>query len=553
MTTHAGDAPSFDLTTRPWIRVLNTEGQERLLSVRQVFDDARQILRLAGDSPQQDASLLRLLLVVFWRAHREDPRLGSGALAEASEWWSAKFLGEEEEQDSLRLSAYLDDVAPRWDLLHPSAPFMQVADLHTVKNEHSPVRKLVPEAESHYLSMRAAGGIDSLDMAEAARWLVHLQAWNYSGIKSGAIGDPRVKGGKGYPIGTGWSGRAGTVVLHGRNLAETFALNTVPEAVFSERMAQDLPVWEREPAGAAPRGVEKPSGPCDLLTWQIRRVRLFVEGDRVTGVLVANGDRVESQNEFSDPMTAYRYSEPQTKKAGHPVHMPRQHSASRTLWRGIEPLLAQGEEANTRGRPPATVTHLSAVADEEVLDENPLVVVQLVGTAYGTQDAVVSATLNESMPLRLSVLMQDIERMAPLIISAAEATMQVAIGLGQFAGSLHQAASGDYAFVPDATDSLLERLNEPFKAWLGALGPDQDAGEFQAAWFRVAERLAREQARSLVAGVSPSAIIGREDDEGRLVSAATAQFQWDRTLRKHFGPRPDVPARQVLDTAENAS
>ncbi|MDY6054512.1 type I-E CRISPR-associated protein Cse1/CasA [Micrococcus sp.] len=539
MTDLHDEAEAYDLTTRPWIMCLDVHGERRILSVRETFAQSREVLRIAGDSPQQDLALLRLLLVVFWRAHRQDPRLADGSPEEAAEWWGAQFTGDEDAQAGQRIQSYLDKVAPRWDLLHPSHPFMQVADLHTAKGEHSPVRKLIPDAESPYFTMRAGKGLESLDFAEAARWLVHLQAWNYSGIKSGAVGDSRVKGGKGYPIGTGWSGRGGGVILHGRNLAETLTLNTVPHLVFGEQAERDLPVWERAPDGAGARGVEHAMGPCDLLTWQIRRVRLFSSQGRVTGVLVANGDRLESQNEMSDPMTAYRLSGPQSKKAGRDVWMPRAHSETRTLWRGIGPLLAQGEGAKADVRPPSTVMELPHMAREaeDFLDEDPLVTVQLVGTVYGTQDAVVVSTVDETMPLRLSILMRDKQRAAPLITSTAEATMQVAIGLGQFAGVLKQAASGDYVFGADATEAFLTSLNEPFKAWLAALTPETDATEYRAKWFKEAERVALEHARALASSVSPSAVIGREDDEGRLVSVATARAHLECSFRKHFGSK----------------
>ena len=41
--------------------------------------------------------------------------------------------------------------------------------------------------------MRAEKTLKSLSYAEAARRLVTIQAYDYSGIKSGAVGDPRVR------------------------------------------------------------------------------------------------------------------------------------------------------------------------------------------------------------------------------------------------------------------------------------------------------------------------------------------------------------------------
>ena len=98
---------------------------------------------------------------------------------------------------------------------------MQVHDLHTAKGDTKPVSRLVLDSESEYFSQRAEVALKSLSFAEAARYLVTLHAYDYSGIKSGAVGDPRVKGGKGYPLGVGWYGATGKVIVHGANMMET--------------------------------------------------------------------------------------------------------------------------------------------------------------------------------------------------------------------------------------------------------------------------------------------------------------------------------------------
>lgn len=527
---------SFNLVDRPWVRVRTVDGLERLLSVREVFREARRIERMAGESPQQDIAVLRVLLAAWWSAHRDDPRLSGWNAREARRWWLAQFAGAEDEQGLAVLDDYWERVRPRWDLLGARAPFMQVADLRTAKDEWASVRKLVPDAESPYFTLRAGAAAESLPLDEAARWLVHLQAWNYSGIKSGAVGDPRVKGGRGYPIGTGWSGKAGGVVLHGRNLAETLALNTPVNAVFTQNSDSDLPVWEREPDTAAPRGVEMPAGPRELLTWQIRRVRLRVEDGRVTGVVVANGDRIELKNTFDDPMTAYRHSEPQTKKAGHDVWMPKAHSESRSLWRGVEPLLVRDgmEAAKSRDRAPATVAGLrdvrEAVQDEGV--DDLVIGVELVGAVYGTQDAVVTATIREEMPFRLAALMDSDLAVADTVVTAAELTMDAAVGLGRLAGNLHEAAGGEYAFVPVATEAALAGLTEPFKKWLLRVRPGADLLQLRDQWFGSVERHLHEHGRILVNGAGPVAAVGREDADGRLHSAATAWATFVRGVDK---------------------
>lgn len=517
---------TFNLVDRPWVRVRALDGAERLLSARDVFRQAREIERIAGESPQQDLAVLRLLLVAWWSAVRGEPRLAGGDAREARAWWVERFTQAGEEAGPDAMESYWDVVGARWDLLDPVAPFLQVADLHTAKGEWNTVRKLVPDAETSYFTMREGEAAESLALDEAARWLVHLHAWNYSGIKSGAVGDPRVKGGRGYPIGTGWSGKAGGVVLHGRDLAETMLLNTPIRQVFLDDVTADVPAWEREPDGAAPRAVETPAGPRDLLTWQIRRVRLRVDNGRVTGVVVANGDRVELKNTFADPMTAYRYSEPQSKKAGTHVWMPRQHSESRTLWRGVEPLLLREDMASVSSRDlaPATTSELRNHhrALRKAGMDDLLVGVELIGAAYGTQDAVVVSTLREELPLRLAALAAEGPEVADTIVTAARQTMDAAIELGRLAGNLTVAAGGEYAFVPAPTEAALAGMTEPFKSWLTRVRPDADLEALRDQWFASVDRHLRDHGRSLVAGAGPVAVVGREDTDGRLRSAATA-------------------------------
>ena len=296
MTEHA----SFSLLTEPWIRCQRTDGNDVLLSLQEVFEGSSAVAGLRGDSPTQDYAVLRVLLAIFWRAHRHEATAAPGQTFDFEEWREDTWLAATEGGPDRAVLEYLDQHSDRFDLLHPTRPFMQVADLRTSKDSRFPVARIIPEAESGYFTMRAGAGLDSLSVEEAARWVIHTQAYDYSGIKSGAVGDQRVKGGRGYPIGTGWTGMTGGTTILGDTLRETLVLNTAP-SVF-QRSEADLPVWEREPDGPAERTVPTPSGPSDFATWQSRRIRLFPADGRIVAVLVCNGDRIPDAgaNVFGD-------------------------------------------------------------------------------------------------------------------------------------------------------------------------------------------------------------------------------------------------------------
>lgn len=301
----------------------------RDVSLRECFAEAHVIRALAGEVATQDAAILRLLLAIL---HRSVADLPEYAVDVWRGLWAAPTL------PLVAIDQYLDRVEGRFNLFDDVAPFLQVADLSAAKT--SGLVKLVADVPdgAPFFTTRAGVELESLSLSEAARWLVHVQAFDPSGIKTGMQGDPRVKGGKGYPIGTGWVGRCGLIIAEGVTLKDTLLLNLVLGTGESDA-EPDLPVWERKPLGPGPEHRHpEPLGPIDLLTWPARRVRLVRSPDqpgRVIDVLLGNGDRLEVANRHRlEFMSGWRRSRNQEKTHGVPTYMPRGHDPSRRLWRG---------------------------------------------------------------------------------------------------------------------------------------------------------------------------------------------------------------------------
>lgn len=537
--TNPEHQPSFTLIDQPWIVCVTANGTQTL-SLRQVFDGTAVPIQVLGDSPTQDYAVLRVLLAIFWRAHQGD--------AAASRSWDEWFISKRQElvetgRDDAALS-YLENHRSRFDLFHPETPFMQVATLDTSKSTRQTVSRILPDSEQDYFTMRTHEGRRSLAFDEAARWLIHTQAYDYSGIKSGAIGDPRVKGGRGYPIGTGWAGMTGGTVIHGRTLLETLLLNTVEDAL-SPSADGDQPVWEREPDSAAQRNdragklasppAVQPQGASDLATWQSRRVRLFTENDRVTSVLVSNGDQIPDagKNVFGDPMTPYRFSKNQTKK-GQLAYYPKPYDAERTMWRSLDVLLVSETDAgftSTDHAPkrPNNLVNFSNIAKRQ--RSNEVADVRIVSMGYGPQSSSVGTVVTGNLGLPLSLLQDDALSRAhrQYVRDAADVTRSAAISLGWFAGQLAVAAGGDYAFSADAADRLYTVLEPKFITWLRNLDVDQIDDE-AISWQRQIRDQLFQIADEEVRGAGQRALVGRtvdggEDGGGRVVSAGSLYRQ----------------------------
>ncbi|OZM71260.1 type I-E CRISPR-associated protein Cse1/CasA [Amycolatopsis antarctica] len=534
------DIRTFDLCGEPWIPARTLTGEAVELSLMDLFDRAHELVALSGDLATQDAALTRLLLAVLHRA--------VGGPRDFQHWrelWNAERLPGEQ------ISDYLSTHRDRFDLFHPRTPFFQVPDLRTARGETSELNKLVADVPNgRPFFTNRLGGEMSLSFAEAARWLVHCQAFDPSGIKSGAQDDPRTKGGKGYPIGTGWCGRIGTVLVEGATVRETLLLNLLP-ADFDETgraPGTDLPSWEREPG---PVGQERTAtGPLDLYTWQARRIRLFAQGSRVTEVLICNGEAIAPQNMHqTEPLTSWRRSQAQQKKLGLPtVYMPREHDPKRTVWRGLPSLLPAAQAHSTQGADAsaglsaAVLEWFAHLTEEDVLDDDFPLRLRTVGMAYGAQSSVTEDVVDDALSMRAVLLRHDAVDLVGAALDAVGAADGCALALGGLALNLAQASGkappspsglpdpADYSDRDRAIERAYAQLDVAFRVWLRELGPTDDPTDAKIRWHRIAHRETRRLGEELLRAVPAVAFTGRPV-RGRLLTAAHASAWFARNLR----------------------
>ena len=536
------EEPRFNLVDEAWILARLKSGEVVELSLGDYFKRVYEIDRIQTDNPLTDTAILGVVLVIFARA---------SFLADSIDTSDgpAQWIRQMREPDANNLAAvlgYLEIFKDRFWLVGGDRPFMQVYDLHTAKGDTKPVSRLILDSESEYFSVRAEKTLDSLSFAEAARYLLAIQAWDYSGIKSGAVGDPRVRSGRGFPLGVGWYGTTGKVIVHGTNMMETLLYCLDYDQLTSKSFKYDLPVWERpDPDTAAPRAYtggsaaaykEEPgpaSGMCEILTWQSRRIRLHHDDERVTSVLVANGDKWFDRNTYTDPLTGYRYSKNQSSKTEQ-VWMPQAHSAERTLWRGADALLTRlTPESDKQNKPAPVIRQLGLgryfPADAEVM-------VQLVGVEYGNNNSVIENVVSDSITLELSLLTDEGVSASQMVRENIQTTMDAAIALGQFAGQLLQAAGREYEFRADATEALLNRMEDAFRLWLADQRASEDIAEKKKEWQSRVRAVITRESDLLKYSAGPKAMLGTfgKDPAGNevLYNVARAERLLHARLRK---------------------
>ncbi|MEU9737176.1 type I-E CRISPR-associated protein Cse1/CasA [Streptomyces sp. NPDC048002] len=515
--TGLAEAVPFNLTTEPWVGVLHRDGVELELSLRQVFEQAHELRSIVAELPTQEFALLRLLLALAHDA-LDGPR--------EMEDWAALW---EDPECFTPVLSYLDTHRDCLDLCHPTRPFLQSAGLRSAKGEVFSLNRIVADvpAGEPFFSTRMPD-VERLTFAEAARWVVHVHAWDTSGIKTGMVGDDRVKGGKVYPLGTGWAGGLGGVFVEGDTLRETLLLNLpsadTEELEFTEG---DLPAWRHPPCGPGPHG-RTPAGPRELYTWQSRRVLLHHDADGVHGVVLGYGDPLAARNMHRrEPMTAWRRSTVQEKKLGRsPVYLPRPHDPSRAAWRGIASLVADrsetgsGEEAAPYLRP-GILEWVARLITEGQVSRTFLVRARTVGVSYGTQQSVIDEVVDDRLTMPVVLLHRHDRTCAAQAVAASEDADRAVRALGDLAADVARAA-GRAQDGPKETARTagFDALEEPYRCWLAALAQAADPFAHRVAW--------QEQAYRIVAGLGSRLIDGAGEQawEGRTVTTAQSTVLW---------------------------
>ncbi|MFJ8195194.1 type I-E CRISPR-associated protein Cse1/CasA [Streptomyces sp. NPDC096094] len=496
----------FDLTSRPWIDVLRCDGSQDELSLRQVFAQADDLRCVVGELATQELSLVRLLLAV---AH--DALDGPGDIEEWAELW--------EDPDCFApVQAYLEQQREGFDLLHPVTPFLQTAGLRTAKDEVFSLNRIVADvpAGEPFFSARMPD-VERLSFAEAARWVVHVHAYDTSGIKTGMVGDDRVKGGKVYPLGTGWAGGLGGVFVEGGTLRETLLLNLV--AADTEELdfsADDRPAWRREPCGPGSNG-RSATGLRDLYTWQSRRVLLHHDTDGVDGVVLGYGDPLASRNMHrSEPMTAWRRSPAQEKKLGRsPVFLPLEHDPGRSTWRGIAALLADrleeggGAEGPSRLRP-RILEWVARLVTEGQLSRRFLVRARVAGVRYGTQQSVIDEVVDDRLLMPVVLLHGQDPTYAGQAIAAAEDADRAVRALGDLAADLARATGAEQEGPKSAARAEgFDALDQPYRGWLSDMAQVSDPFEHRYTWQRQVRQAVGRLGDRLIAAAGDATWEGR--------------------------------------------
>lgn len=530
----------FNLLYKPWILVLNMDGETEEVSLLTVLERAHEFRGLAGELPTQDAAILRLLLATlyatFTRADEQGNRKPIENAAEALERW--KSLWELKRFPIEPIKTRLCFYEERFFLFHPERPFYQVAGLHEKSGKVNTIAQIVADVpsrvERRFLSMKSGKNAEFLSFAEAARWLVAMQAWDYAGKKASVVGGTKDGGG------TGWLGKIGVIYPASLTLFETLMLNFVLLKSDGSLLPYGSPTWEENELPTQMKIERRPKGYCELLTWQSRRARLFTgEGDEsslVTGILYSYGNVFQTPNTLIEQMTGWHISKQGDSKGN---YIPNKHQKERSLWRDLSSILPQASSDDNGNINPGIIHWLTKLKEKEVISNN---IIQLcaVGFHYGAMDAKVEAMTADMLSIHTGVFSQLgaewVLRVTNLLQLTEECIYQLhllSIDLARASGDSdslnHKAGEG---ISNAAKAEAYFRLDMPFRRWLADIDPLQsDIDKEEQIWKDTVKQVLLQLGEEMISQSGEKGIVGRWVKD-RLYTAPGALYKYRNNIKR---------------------
>jgi CRISPR system Cascade subunit CasA len=531
--------PSFNLVDDAWIPCVLADSDDtgpRLLGLLETLAEAHRIRTIADPSPPVTVALHRLLLAILHRNFGPET---------ASVW---KTLSQAGAFEGRCIQAYFDRHRDRFDLFDDNRPFYQTPEVSYSECDTSIAR----------LAIERVGGnnptlfdhtIDSepppASPACAARLTIATHAFAVGGLVASRHGESRKTHGSAdnAPLVKG-----AVTLIKGENLFHTLMLNLCryngrQGEPFDFDPDEDRPAWERDtPTRPEDR---RPLGYLDLLTWQARRLRLKPEKTG-SGEIVVRYIALMKGNQFPDDfhphghetMLAFTRNEKASPKQDPWPTLA--FTEERSLWRDSTTLFQSVQGRRTR---PKTLTWLSELADEEIVD--PSKVLPLNAAGLSTDRAKILFWRQETLPLPLAYLSDEqlINRLDRALTTAEDGAGAIYAGVRRLAELVSQSQKGgkpDRDRVTQVVQSLgghrryWAHLEHPFRKFLVDLPDAADQLDRCEEWAEFVCNVARNVFDQIVNGldVSPRVLQAVYQKNG-------AQHRLNAALKKLRGERKE--------------
>lgn len=565
---------SFNLTTDPWIKVVETNtGQEKCVSLIEFFTHAQDYRQLAGEMRSQDLSIMRFLLAILTTVYSrydandnpyswvtidsytmkvtvvEDDMSEKVINKKLLNTWDQLYKAE---KFSKIVIDYLKHYKSRFDMFGDH-PFYQVTtdEYDALVPSNKRIEKEVGQVQVKQLNRRIsesgnktaifapkAGELkNAININELVRWLITYQ--NFTGVSDKTKIQMKEK----FSKSAGWLYRLNPVYAQGKTVFETLLLNLKLDSKrINDTLVLQKPVWEYEVQDYVAKRKQQliPDNVAELYTAWSRILHIEWQDDKHPIIFSAGIPMFESTNAFIEPMTTWRIDKVSGKYYPAAREM---NSLGISMWRGFGNYV--DIHSDSKQRIPGIVSWLrnikdqgtSVIADDKllILTSTTLIRDELKAQAPGAEvvddirlqaDVLFDSKMAEYWPVRIE--------------NAIDVTQTVGKNFYYFAKTIGRIRYGKtptkIVFANNLSAKFYQNLNEPFKEWLSQLTGNDDREWKIEQWKEQLKSILNDTVRDVMKFSSPRDVNGIEDDKLGPVNIFTAQSLLMRQVSKNLDP-----------------
>lgn len=502
----------YNLLDEPWIMVMTEDGENKKVSLKDVFRHAHEYQSLAGDMVTQDFAVMRVLLAVL---HTVFSRVNAEGETYKYLILDNRYLPQNEiEEDDA--DDYAEDLFETWETLWQKGRFPEIVETYLeawrdrfyLFDETYPFYQVTKESIApDKINTAEAGTIfgkninrrisesanpqkialfspkdsfgknkEVLNEDEVVRWLITYQS--YSGLTDKSIfkkGDYKVS--EGSP---GWLFDIGGIYINGNNLFQTLWLNCMLfHTEESYRIERQCPCWEYTGEYVISKYLNKKSiiNLAELYTDWSRAVYISPSIDITKGFSLQSVilPKIEYKNRFLEPLTMWISSKDEKG-----VFKPKEHDINKSFWRSFGLLIPIKKEE--KYREPGIVRWIKGLREYV---KYSCIQFSAVGMKKGGKKPLWMPIDEICDELQISYDVIADEYWIPRINDAVEETKEVIESIyGKFLRDVKdiRRLEKEIRFVEKEKEKLYFMVDAPFRKWLSQLKVDDSKEEAIKKW-----------------------------------------------------------------------
>ncbi|MDO5028611.1 MAG: type I-E CRISPR-associated protein Cse1/CasA [Bacillota bacterium] len=554
---------SYNLLYEKWIPVVVGKGAEtKLVSIRDVFENASDYLALACDTKAQEFSVLRILLAinhtVFSRFDFEGEvyeylQVDENYVQLENAVEEEAYLYEDDLEntwldiwESKKFPQIIFDYLEKWEerfyLFDDKYPFMQVTEKDVrpdLLGNHNPtkisgknINRLISESGNKISLFSPKNDFGSnkeiLKEDEIARWFLTFQG--YSGLS-----DKRAYGTEKYKSSKGWLFDLGGIYLEGTNLFETLMLNTVLYSEENYFLNIQKPAWEYSSEELLKKYLKKnnPLSIAELYTTWSRAIYISpnTNPDEPFSMYIVKLPDIDHGDKFLEPMTIWKLNKNGDYKD---KITPKKHPANQAMWRSFGLITVEDHKAEAV-RVPGVIAWYKKMSQLIDLPKIKINAISMKDDGNATSWVPVDEIYDYLFVDEVVIKDDEKEGWTPRVNATVEETkFAISVVYKKFLNDIREIRNIEsYGFSNRKIEELYYLVDQPFREWISSIEKDDDKDLKILEWRKTLKKIIIREADRIVAEGTNRDFRGIEKND-KTMNIATAYSYFKHFLNKNL-------------------